>query len=582
MPEDASSPEQQKMTRKDFLKLASLGTAAGGAVLVASKTKPIVEAFNRLSFNPDFLLEGKPISDSDIDIVRSNLNGMDILIGFEDAETWNKSVEQSLTTLKDMSSLCRTLDPESKEFRLTTRDLHELSTTFWLLLQIKNDFKGKGEELQSLVKEKQISEHIFTHYGSKLTTEWMYDTITTQVGNPGRETLVDYLLTTPKFLGAYGSYFFDWFLSPEYRQSMIEELGKAEGAKITEIGGDINENDKARILHQLETLRLSKVARKLSFFKSEWVFGSHSYGYVKLGLTEQELNNLFSGKQEWQAFQLHEIGHIVWGLVKLIPDLRERLKFRTQLHGLLESFMPTRDLNAYLHPQGKFRSISNGEQFLNNALNEASITQYSSGYFLFDLQHEGRQLLKTLQTKSALAEVIITNAQVIDGMTDAKVIAERELSPLEDELVKRSKQILTEVDKSERVAETTSLLGVQSVGNPRRLLQVGIPLAFLDMIQNNRVEVINLALMSSPRYTKDYIERLIDGYLLATQESLESMAGEELFCELFQATLRRNNTEVQNQMEDDRLEQFQQLINKTLDALIKHKLARREVSKTVV
>ncbi len=58
--------------------------------------------------------------------------------------------------------------------------------------------------------------------------------------------------------------------------------------------------------------------------------------------------------------------------------------------------------------------------------------------------------------------VTIANlARIIADMTDAKVIAERELSPLEDELVKRSKQILTEVDKSERVAETTSLLGVQ-------------------------------------------------------------------------------------------------------------------------
>lgn len=579
---DASPPEQRKLSRRDFLKLAGLATVAGGAAVVASKAKPIVEAINRLSFSPDGLLETKPLLDSDIDIIRNNLEGLDIMLGFEDTETWNRSTEQSLTTLKDMSSLCRGLDAGSKELVLASGDLHELSTTIWLLLKIKNDFTGKGEELLSLIKSKQISEYVFTHYGPKLTAEWMHDTITRHFYNPNDETLIDYLFTTPEFLGDYSSYFFDWFPSDEYRQSKIEEYGKTGGAKITEVGGDISENDRARILQQLENLRLSKVARKLSFFKSEYGFGSHSHGYVELGLSEQELNDLFSGEQEWQAFQLHEIGHVVWDLAKLIPDPKERSKLRAQLYGLLEGFSPTRNLDTYLHPQGKFRSISNGETFLNNILNEASITQYPFGYFLFDLEHEGKQLLKTLQTNSVLAEIIITNAQVADGITDAEVIANRELSPLEKELVKRGKQILAEVEKSERMSETVSLQGTQRANNARKLLEVGIPLALLDMIQNHRVEVINLALQSGPRYTEEYVSKLLDGYLLMTQESLESMAGEELFSELFQATLRRNNPEVDNQMQDTRLDQFQQLINNILDHLIKNRLAKWESGKMVV
>lgn len=567
-----SRAEQGEINRRDFLKAVSLGSVGVG-VRVA---QPMIEKVVRLTFDSNVLLNAEPLIDSDIEIVRGNLEKLGEMLGFEDKETWNQSVTQSLTAHKDMSSLCQDLKPGSKELTLATGDLHELSTTIWLLLTITKDFKGKGEELLSLVKSKQIAEYVFTNYGSRFTSEWMHDVITDHFYRPDDKTLVDDLFSTPDFLGAFASYFCEWFPSDEVRQARIEEYGKEGGSKISEIEGDISENDRARILRQLENLRLSKVARKLTFFKSENGFGSQGHGYVELGLSEKELNMLFSGEQEWQAFQLHEIGHIIWDLVKLIPNPKERAILRAQMYGLLESFSPTRTLNNYLNPQGNFKSISNGQPYLNNVLNEASVTQYPSGYFLSDLGHEGKQLLKTLQTNSVLADLLITNAQVAEGATDIQVIENKELSPLEKELVARGKQIIIDVERSERVGETVVLQGTSIVNDSRKLSEVGIPLALLDMIQNHRTEVMHLALLSKPRFTEGYINRLLDGYVLMTQESLESIAGEELFSELFQATLRRNNPEVENQMQGDRLEQFQQLINNMLDSLIKNNLARRE------
>src|SRR3989338_4803906 len=115
---DSSPPEQRRLSRRDFLKIAGLGATGAGAAIAASKVKPIAEVINRLSFNPDILLKTEPLLDPDIEIVKDRLGGIDTLLGFQDAETWNKSVEQSIITLKDISSISRDLDRSSKEFAL--------------------------------------------------------------------------------------------------------------------------------------------------------------------------------------------------------------------------------------------------------------------------------------------------------------------------------------------------------------------------------------------------------------------------------------------------------------------------------
>lgn len=565
---------KQPLSRRDFIKLGSAAAAAAATAFLpqeVGRALAPVEHNKESNFNFDKLLGTETLNDTEIASMEKGLLASGKLLEFNDATAWQSSVDHCLHTFRDMSQARESLrfsadEVKRTELNLVNQDYHELSSMIWLLLNVNRDFRSGGKDiLHKAIASNTLPEALFIKYGQHIDTRWMYSSLASFYKNPDQANIVSDLFTNPKFLDHYASFFFASFLSPGTRANRISMLGKAGGATTSLIEGPISDSEKRQVLEHLEQLRIARVARKLTFVENESPFGGHSDGSIYIGLTNQDLENLFSEQRPWQAFELHEIGHALWNLLPLIPDIDQRLLIRAGVHEALESFFPTKNLDAYLNPQGKFRTLPDRSQS-DAILNETAITQYSAGYFLFEAQINGEHLLHIIQQDS-----VIANAR-----TDADLTAGRPVSVLEQELIREAKLILEKTDASERIPITPSLQGVRNIDNDRRLLNIGIPLALLNMIQTNRSGFLNLVRQSNPRYTGMRLNNLITSYELTHTESLD-ISGEELFCDLFQSTLRRNDPGITNEMQDDRLEQFQQLITETLDILIEHKLAKRDV-----
>jgi len=564
--------KNMSISRRDFLKLAALGLGGTGLAYASSQVPEFVK---KMGFSPDKLVDGSLLTESDLGIVKDKLDSFGEIVNYEDKDEWAKSVEYTCSVVARINGLRQGSNnggsPDKLPNRLIENDYKSLNSMVWLVLKLEDQYKYTPDEFRSAIGLESIPQTVLEKALPTVESPWLFSSISQIHDDPGGWNNIKYLLRDPSFLGYYATEFMPWYISEEGRQRALEDFGKTIGAVDTIINGDqLTEDETKTFFEYLKSLRLSRVAQRIGIYIDSGLGGGHKNGHIQLGILEADARRPFEGDKKWEAFLLHEVAHTIWDLVKLVENPDDRSAIRLIMQKMIRSFWPTRDLDTFLNPQGKFNSIDiDNDGYEDNVLNEATITAYSTGYFLSDLNYSGSDLVRSCIQTPKLTELRFDSEIEIDS-----------LSPLEKRIVKRAKEIVLLLKKTERKVSQASIQGTERVDDKRALLSAGIPLAIQDLLQQNSGEFITLVMQSNPNYNEATINLLIKSYFADLENGLEFTSGEELFADIFQCAFRKDNLQVVNEMPDNRLDEMRTNIDFIMDTLIRNKLAIQRSSPT--
>lgn len=562
------------ISRRDFLKLAGLGLGGAGLAYASSKVPEFVK---KMGFSPDKLVDGSILTESDLGIVRDRLNSFGEIVNYENKDDWAKSVEYTCSVVGRINGLREASNNEGSSDDLSKRliesDYKALNSMVWLLLKLEDQYKYSPEELQSAIGLESLPQTVLEKALPAVESPWLFSSISQIHDDPEGWNDIKYLLRDSSFLGYYATEFLPWYISEEGRQRALEDYGKTTGAVDTIINSDqLTEDEAKTFFEHLKSLRLSRVAQRIGIYVDSGLGGGHNNGHIQLGILEADARRPFEGDRKWEAFLLHEVGHTIWDLVKLVENPEDRSVIRLKIQKMIRTFWPTKDLDTFLNPQGKFNSIdTDNDGYEDNILNEATITAYSTGYFLSNLNYSGSDLVRSCIQTPKITEVRFDSEITLDS-----------LSPLEQRIVERAQEIIPMLKTTERKVSQASIQGTERVDDKRALISAGIPLAIQDLLQQNPSEFVTLAMQSNPNYDEATINLLIKSYFADLENGLEFTSGEELFADIFQCAFRKDNPQVVNEMPDNRLDEIKSDIDFIVDTLIRNKLAIQRSSPTTI
>ncbi len=401
-----------KISRRDFLKLATVGAATTSVILATEGCSPNQEQGR---WGNDRFFEKPRAFDNDLEQeIRTGLNsfadefGDSILevngdVGF-DKDKWKEDVNNTLSIMRRMGNVYLQLEKEgildNESMDLLQRDFYDSGSVLWAMLRVAEKFKDNKDGFKHILTSPDLTmengltdpllgDEIFTIQASWADQTQAFDIV-------GRSRLADMIRNNNVFQYTKN----DWWKDAkgpialsEYRQDKTM-VNRPEQVRVISENPEIAE----KFRKYLEHAKLDRIANDLDVLPDDHVHGNYdsesdSGGsdkardievFIKAGFTPEEIEKY---DLLLQSVAVHEAGHALKEMTQFGTDDLKVFKNRVKIEKILNLFRPYSTFKRFFQPEGEFYKNLNvsGNVFTEDQFNErqriinmTTVTEYAS------------------------------------------------------------------------------------------------------------------------------------------------------------------------------------------------------------
>ena len=548
------------------------------------------------------------------------------LISF-DEEKWQSNTEKSMSQLKRLKQVYLDLKNEGnlspRAKTMIEDDFYEVGSAVWALLMVREEYWNVPEKFEEALRNPSITnvydtrdpflgEEIFS-INAQWADVWSVSEDRYGDDNSALATIGAIRQQSPLYRLLDQGTLLNYLKVKSLSQRKIIKFREGPIAPKRPKEANIyvateDEELKEEIKQILKEYRLERAASNLGVFEggdNPWGEYDDFLNQIVLGIGEANIESFRKFPTVWKEYVLHEFGHSLHKKIVFLEKDVDVVKYTVALEEMLELFRPTRNLKTFFTPSGKFASLDLSNEsiieFLERTdkdINEAGITDYPATEFVFpdnDVNEKSLFFKLTYFLYRLYGASSKYYSQPLDDLMIYRLFAKGEsdtpIASIEDFYQNEYKQYLDQsgyrLNEFEKRMLDTIENNLELFKAPERRMfkiepagvyfnRVILPFVITKMVEDNPEEVEGLITSYYPSEDRQKVRHIFSLLRKKDIEFSELQSQEELFAEVFQASLRRHDPGVTNEIDEEVWQQVDKTVNYLLNKLIREGLALRK------